>query len=445
MATNTAPITWKGDYVFRLSGSGLHEDTLRVESSYRKQEQMLKLILPTLCITYADSNFQDSVGGEQENFPSSRAYGPTHFDPPIEILGEEDIEKVTYIRGAYRVQIGPEKTIIEFPSWRNLVIPRLRLDQREPAEADLHVPDTQISVDEPLQITALQYADGRHVGGVRLEKRHPDWRPPKRKEVYSLWLRVIDGATLQPLPEVMVDILHWDSKASTPYGAGGFRLGERMYTDGYGCIQVLNRPSGELEAYVVRRPGARAVVRCLRPLAGQNVRLHMRVWPLKSDTIRIVWPSGEKLALVAQRTGRSVEDILQLNQLKSSSILRPGVRVNLPCHVAAYELEPWDTLDWVGKTFGYRDAKGLAEVNGLKDVADLDGGVEIKLPDWRFYSAQENDTLDRFDRMFGLPKASSITVGRVFHPDPRLPYPGETVAVPAPFFAERMKKERKGR
>jgi len=440
MAKGTEPITWKGEYVFRLSGSGLHEDTLKIKSNYRKQEQMLKLILPTLCITYADAKFQDSIGGEQENYPASRVYGPAYFDPPIEILGEQKIEKFTYIRGAHRVEISPEKTVIEFPSWQDLVIPRLRLNQKEPAEACLHVPDTHISVDEPLKISALQYADGRHVGGVRLEKRHPKWQPSRLEENYSLWIRVIDGASLQPLPEVMVDILHWDAKAKTPLGDGGFRLDDRLYTDGAGCIQIQQRPSGELEAYVVRRPGWRAVVRCLRPLAGQKVRLHMRVWPLTKDTVRIAWQGVDKLDVVAQRTGHSVEDILQLNRFKGTIGPKVGMRINIPCYVAAYQLEPWDTLDWVAETFGYRDAKGLAEVNGLKHVADLDGGTAIKLPDWRFFYAQEHDTLEKFDTMLGLPKGSSITVGRVFHPDPGVPFAGETVATPTLLFAEKMKK-----
>ena len=68
MAIKTSNTIWKGEYAFRISGSGLHEDTLRIKSSYRKQEEMLKLVLPTLCITYADAKFQDSIGGEQENF-----------------------------------------------------------------------------------------------------------------------------------------------------------------------------------------------------------------------------------------------------------------------------------------------------------------------------------------------------------------------------------------
>jgi hypothetical protein len=440
MATIIEPISWKGNYVFRLSGSGLHEDTLRVKSSAQKQEQFLRLILPTLCITYADAKFQDSIGGEQVNYPASQVYGPLYFDPPVEIIGEQEIERLTYIRGAQRVEIGPKDTAIAFPSWKELVIPRLRIDQKDAATANLQIPETLINVDDPLKITARQYADGRHVGGVRFEKRHPKWQPPSEKETYSLWIRVIDGVSLKPIPEMMIDILHWDAKMRTSHGNGGFRLDDRLYTDGTGCIQVPNRPSGELEAYVVRRPGWRVVVRCLRPLAGQKVRLHMRAWLLKQDTMRIKWQGSEKLNVVAQRTGHSVEDILKLNQFKGTVVPKAGMRINLPCYMARYQLEPWDTLDWVGKTFGYGDAKGLAEVNGLKDVTDLDGSIEINLPDWRFFYAQEGDTLASFDTLFGLPPGSSITVGRVFHPDPGLPYAGETVAVPTPLFAEKTKK-----
>ncbi len=396
----TTPIIWKGNYNFRLSGSGLHEDTLQIRSNYRKQEGMLKLVLPTLCITYADAEFQDAVGGEQENFPASRAYGHTYFDPPIEIIGPEKIERFTYIRGAQRVEIGPEKSVIEFNSWKDLVIPRLRLDQKKPAEAVLEVPNTQIAVSDPLKISIMQYADGRHVGGVQMEKRHPKWEPAAKKEVYNLWIRVIDGLNMNPLPEVVVQIYHWDPTVETPYGHGGFRLDDQKYTDGNGCVQISNRPSGELEAYVVKRQDSRAVVRCLRPLAGQNVRLHMRVWPMKKER----------------------------------------KRGTLTYYNAIYYLEPWDTLDWVAKTFGYRDAKRLAHVNGYADVSELEKHPGIKLPDWHFFYAGEKFTLENFDAMFRLPKGSSVTVGKTFHPDKRLPYPGEVVAVPDLVFAENMKR-----
>jgi hypothetical protein len=443
MAMKDVTYTWGGSYVFRLNGSGLHEDTIRIRSNYGRQEQILKLILPTLCITYADMKFQNSIGGEQENYPASQVYGHSYFDPPIEITGEQDIEKFTYIRGADCVHIGPIDTTIEFPSWKELVIPRLRIDQEKPIEANLHVPETNILVDEPLKICVLQYADGRHIGGVRLEKRHPKWQPSEEKEIYDLWLRVINGLTLEPFPEVMVDILHWDPKKPTPYGTGGFRLDDRKYTDGNGCIQIMGRPSGELEAFVVRLPGWRAVVRCLRPLAGQKVRLHIRVWPLVNDALSFIWQGGVTLDSMAQLTGHSIEDILRLNKFNDASELKPGMRIILPCYTATYRMEQWDDFDWVGKTFGYQNAEGLAKVNGLRDVASLNSGLDIKLPDWRFFYAGEKDTLEGIDTMFGLPKGTTITLGRVYHPDPRLPYAGETIAVPTVRFAELVKKRRK--
>ena len=442
MATGTAPIKWKGDYAFLVSGSGLHEDTLRIKSSGRKQEQLLRLVLPTLCITYADAEFQDRVGGQQQNYPGSRAYGPMYFDPPVEILGEEEIEKFTYIRGAHRVAIGPKETAVEFLSWRDLVIPRMRIDERKPARVNIHIPETQIAVDEPLKISALQYADGRHVGGVRLEKRHPKWQPEPEKECYSLWIRVIDGRTLAPIPEARVAIWHWDKNGRGRRGTGEFSLTDQRYTDGDGCIQIADRPSGGLEAYVVNIPESRAVVRCTRPLPGQRVRLHMRVWPLKPDTVRFVWPAGERLDVVARRAGRTVEDLLRLNHFKGSSVPKAGLRINLPCYMAEYYPEPWDRLDQIGEMFGYRDAAGLAEANGLRTADELDGATAFKLPDWRFFYAQEKDTLERFDAMFGLPAGSSMTVGRVYHPDPKVPFVGETVAVPTPRLAERLERER---
>jgi hypothetical protein len=295
-------------------------------------------------------------------------------------------------------------------------------------------------VDQPLQISVRQYADGRHIGGVRLEKRHPKWQPTVEKQTYDLWLRVIDGISQQPLPEVPVDIRRWDPKAPTPYGVGGFHLDEHKYTNKDGSIYIPGRPSGALEAFIVRLPGHRAVVRCLRPLDGQKVRLQMRVWPLTKDAIRYEWKVGDTVDGMSQLTGNSIEEILRLNSLKDPSDLKAGIRIMLPCYEATYRMEQWDTFNEIGKNFGYYDAKGLAVANGLLDPEHLDSGTDLKLPDWRFFYAREHDTLEAIDNLFGLPKGSTITVGRVYHPDPRLPYAGETVAVPTTLFSDRLRK-----
>jgi LysM repeat protein len=149
---------------------------------------------------------------------------------------------------------------------------------------------------------------------------------------------------------------------------------------------------------------------------------------------------GDTVDGMSQLTGNSIEEILRLNSLKDPFDLKPGIRIMLPCYEATYRMEQWDTFNEIGKNFGYYDAKGLAEANGLLDPEHLDSGTDLKLPDWRFFYAREHDTLEAIDNLFGLPKGSTITVGRVYHPDPRLPYAGETVAVPTTLFSDRLRK-----
>lgn len=82
------------------------EDTLRVESNSREKERQFRLVLPTLCITYAKMDFANCIGGEKANYQASRSYGPAFFDPPVVINGAAEIERLTCIRGADRVVTG---------------------------------------------------------------------------------------------------------------------------------------------------------------------------------------------------------------------------------------------------------------------------------------------------------------------------------------------------
>ncbi|HEY6510467.1 MAG TPA: hypothetical protein VI032_00725, partial [Burkholderiaceae bacterium] len=141
-----ATLIWGGDYPFRVNGAAVHEDTLRVSSPYRvnKEGPPLSLLLPTLCISYADAKFQNQIGGVQAGYPASRTYGPTFFDPPVVINGEAEVERLTYIRGAHRVTLGAKETRVEFRCDKLLVIPRLRLSKKDPATCVLRVPATPI-------------------------------------------------------------------------------------------------------------------------------------------------------------------------------------------------------------------------------------------------------------------------------------------------------------
>ncbi|MCX6005696.1 MAG: hypothetical protein NTZ34_00320 [Chloroflexi bacterium] len=416
---------WNGSQNFRMNGVAITEDTLRIKSNYTKSELMLRLILPTLCITYADMKFQNAIGGEQLNYPDSRVYGPKYFHPPVVIGGEKEIERLTYIRGARRVEIGEKQTSIEFPSWKELVIPRMRLSKKDQAEIELQVPETTIQLSEPLKVDIRQYADGRQVGGVSLKKPHPDWTPKKVQQIYDISIHVIDGIKNNALPKMEVVAWHWDPADKR------FQLDKKYYTDEIGYIHDAARPSGELEAFVMHLQGHRAVVRCFRPLAGQKVRLHMKVWPMGEFKVPYAWNSDVSLSKMAEICGHSADAILKINGIKEED-LKASLKINLPCYLATYYLESWDNLDRVGQTFGYKDAKGLAQVN---KVVALTGAEAINLPDWIFLYGAEKVTLDEIDHIFGLPTGSSRTVGRTYHPDLRLPYIGETVAVPSALFA----------
>jgi hypothetical protein len=400
----------------------------------------LRIVLPTLCITYADMRFTNDIGGQQENYPASQVYGPKYFDPPVELNGEAKVKKFTWIRGSHRVVIGPKETEIEWYPWKTLIVPRLRLDKKIPTDATIAVKDTPISVDQPLVIKVLQYADGRHVGGIRIEKRHPEWKPPDKPRDYDLWVRIVDATKREPLPEAPLNIFHWDPKLHTPYGHGGFALVDKRYTNGEGIVHDTHRPSGEKEAVCLELPGWRAVAHCFRPLGGQLVRIYMRAWQLKGTTLGYSWRLNDTLDQIVQLTGSKSEDILRDNGLADPSELKPGITIGLPCFEAAYRMEPGDTFEWLAESFGYESVEELAKLSNVRDITSWDGNSDIMLPGWHFFYAPRDASLEDIDDQFGLPHGSTRTVGRVHHPDPRLPYEGETIAVPTLRWAQVMAK-----
>jgi hypothetical protein len=429
MTPSSDPLIWSGEHVFDVVGTERYADSLRVNTPRKGGEELLLLVLPTLCITYAQMKFANDIGGVQENYPASQPYGPKYFDPPVELLGEADIRKFTWIRGAHRVTIGPRETEIEWYAGKTLIIPRLRLDQKEPAKARLVVKNAVIPVERPLAVTVLQYADGRHIGGIRFEKRHPLYEPPKEPQEYDLWVRVIDGETGEPMPEARLNLFRYDPGAATPNGSGGFVLIEHKYTNGDGVVQDAHRPSGEREAVVLDMPGWRAVARCFKPLGGQHVRLFMRAWRLRKGAMSTVWRKGDRLDQMALLTGHSEQEVLSANRLADASDLKPGMSIRLPCYAATYRMEDGDTFEWLAKAFDYASARELAKLNGVRNLAAL-GGKDIALPGWHFFTARQDESLRVLDKLFGLPAGSSRTVGRAYHADRDLPYEGETIAIP---------------
>jgi hypothetical protein len=432
-----APIRWTGRQEFRLAGTERFEDTLRINASTGAKQQVrpLQLVLPTLCITYADLAFANAIGGEQAKFPASAAYGPRFFDPPVELIDAE-IEKRTWIRGAHRVVIGPKTTLVEWLAWRTLVIPRLRIERGKDAVALLRASDVEIPAGEEFALDVGQRADGRPIGGLSIVKRHPDWTPPQEPHDYDLWFGVIDAQTLEPLPQAEVNLLSWSVRSATPgVGPGTFRITARGRTDGNGAVHAPRRPLADKEAVTLGLPGWRATPRCYRPLPGQPVRFHLQATRLVRDTVPYAWRNGDTLGRLAELTGMAAHEILKANRLIDGAALRPGLRIDLPCFAACVHLEPGETFRDVAARFAY-DPEELAAANGATDSADLDGAM-IKIPGWHVFYASGNETLESFDIRFGRPKGSARVMGAVHHPDPQRPYFFEPVAVPTQAFASR--------
>ena len=379
-----SPITWSGEQVVRIVGTGLHEDTLRIRpSDLEQRENRYRLRLPTLCITYADMKFANDIGGEQERWPGSAAYGPQFFDPPV-VIDRADIERLTWIRGAERVTIGPKETVIEWFGFRELVVPRMRLSVSDPVEAGVEVVSSVIDVGEELRLDVAQYANGRLIGGVQVAKRHPDWKPPEEPTSYRLWIRVIDADRQQPFRKARLLLSQWDGKGFTPL--------ESASTDPDGSLVRDERKPGELEAVSLAMKGWWAVPRVWRVLPGQQLNLLLEAarWCRRSTRSR---PPGH------------------------------AARV----FVARYPLQPGDTPSTVAELFRYRDADerrrpGRHRPLGERDRAQPAGLVLHAGPDRRH--ARRNRT--------GLRCAPrpATDAGRRHRPDPRVPLEHEVVAVP---------------
>lgn len=397
--TGTKPMIWSGEHHFEVDGSGLHEDTLRIGRAQPQGERMLTLVLPTLCITYADMVFQNAVGGVQMSYPGSAVYGPAFFDPPVELTGD-DIERLTYVRGADRVVIGRERTVVEFGSWEELVIPRLRIGAGVGAPAALAVASTSIDVEAPLSIAVKQYADGRHVGGLAVEARHQDYVESTPEPVYDLWARVVDGRRREPLPEVIVEVWGWDPRAEREGGVGGFVAVAEVATDGHGIAQTGGLRAGQLQWYSARLEGWRVAPRCLRPLPQQSVRLHLLAWEMTPD-----------------------RDATQYE-------LERGASIPVQRYEATYRAESWETLDEVARRFGFAGANELAESGGLRHPDQYTGAADFTLPGWALLHAPAGDTSTLLDRRLDLPSGSTIAAHRLYRPVPDALVPGEVVAVP---------------
>ncbi len=427
------PIRWKGKHVFFIAGTDHDDDTIRIPAGHRKDEIQYKLFLPTLCLTYADMKFANDIGGVQLEYPDSKIYGPKYFDPAVELTGEKEIEKFTWIRGAERVIIGPKETIIEWWGWHDLVIPKLRIRAKEKVRTLLRLSEVRIAINETFVATVRQYADGRHVGGIQVMKRHPDWSPDPEFENYDLFIRVIDGKTRRAIPEVRIKIFTCENEKE------GFIHEATYYTNKMGVVDVMNLPCSDKKLITVFQSPYLTQTWRFRPLAGQQVKKFFRLWKSQEMEVSYVWRLQNSLKSISEMSASSKVELLRMNKLRSEKELIPGKEIKLSCFEGVYHVIAGESIMDISKYFCYTNVAELAGANDLSIPIKLYPDQEIRLPGWLFFSAQHNELFEKIDEQFCLPSGWSRPAQRTLHDDSTRAYENEIIAVPTKEFIKEHK------
>ncbi len=433
-------VTWKGEHIFYINGTGHEDDTLRVRANRAETKKPLSLILPTLCITYADMKFANKIGGIQKAYPESIPYGEKYFKPSVTLSGEKEIERFTWIRGAESVTIGTKRTIISWPSWKTLVIPKLRIRAGEKAEARVNVPEIHLTVDQPFEAKTMQFADGRHIGGVQLVKRHPDWKPVPVDEKYDLWVRIIDGKSRRAIQKAHVTVWDWKTEDDGTHGA--FTPAVNLYTDEMGIAQAEGLDCSDKQLLTVEAKQWKNQAHRFRPFPGQKIKRTFKMQPLKHRTTLYQWDRKDTLKTLAHLSSTAKPALLRMNRFKTAREIPIGQQINLPCFQAAYTIEPRDTLERIAEYFCYHSTHELAAANNITSPPRIFTDQELILPGWRFFIAPAAELFEEFDDRFGIPRGWTRPAMRTLHDIPSQAYEREMIAVPESDFVSTHKLRR---
>ena len=326
--------------------------------------------------------------------------------------------------------------MIEWHSRRTLVIPGLRIKAKEKVKAVISVPEVRINVSQPFIVKIMQYADGRHVGGVQLIKRHPDWKPEPIPQKYNLWIRVLNGHSLRAIPEAQVKIFTWDNKK------GGFVPEADWHTDEMGIVEVSGLPCSDKKLLIIEHSLWQTKIWRFRPLPGQKVKQTFKLWQSKQILSPYQWRAQDTLKAIATLTGSQQATILKMNSLRSASELKPAKTIEIPCFEPVYHVEARDTLEHLVEYFCYNKVEELVAANDLSKPYQLYQDQELSLPGWRFFQAGPVELFEKLDEQFGIPRGWSRPAQRTLHDDPTHAYEHEVVAVPTQEFVRDHKLRR---
>ncbi len=97
------------------------------------------------------------------------------------------------------------------------------------------------------------------------------------------------------------------------------------------------------------------------------------------STEKYVVKAGESLTSLAARSGVSVQELAEINDLTAKTSLRRGQTIQLPKTTVQYTVRSGDSLIRLASKYGL-DTQALAEMNDMKPNASLRIGEVIKVP-----------------------------------------------------------------
>ena len=163
--------------------------------------------------------------------------------------------------------------------------------------------------------------------------------------------------------------------------------------------------------------------------------------PLPGLAGEVVVKPGETLSEIAERYGTSVQRLMQLNNLRSPQDLWAGSRIQVPgaggggvrttTVKANYTVKPGETLSELAERYG-TTVDQLMQLNGLRSAQDLWAGSRIQVPVTRRVAAkpapavnrnasqhkvQSGETLSLIAQRYGVSMQNLIAINNLSDPD----------------------------
>lgn len=147
---------------------------------------------------------------------------------------------------------------------------------------------------------------------------------------------------------------------------------------------------------------------------------------LAQAAIHVVRP-GETLSHIAKLYGKSVQELVELNDIRSADLIRVGDEITIADEPTIYVVQPGDTLSQIARKFNL-SADHLAHINGISNPDRISVGQEIIVAHTIQHRVARGETVSAIAKAYGVTTQSLIALNGLTQPD-RIRV-GQTLLIP---------------